>query len=107
MAELLIFGIMAAVLMGFYLLLLLRWEKVKRPLAYLFGCAGLVVVLLGNFFLVGSTHTGDSIAMVFYCLGILAAAVGAFGACYPGELPEIRIPRKETAGRPPITIDKI
>lgn len=74
---------LAALLLAFHLYLLKHWEKVRRPRFFKLGCVGLVVVFAGNFFLIGGYLPTMIVAEVFYCAGLLAALIGAVGACIP------------------------
>ena len=83
------FGLASSILLVFYLYLLARWERVKRPMLYLLGAAGLAFGMAGGFFLVsGSTIT---VARVFGVIGTLVAFAGVVGACFGGELP-VKLP---------------
>ena len=74
-----------AVLLVFYLYLLVRFQNVKRPGLFLIGVAGLALVFVANFFLVH--HSVAVVALILTALGALVAFVGAVGACFGGQLP--------------------
>jgi hypothetical protein len=102
--------IFAVVLLVFHLYLLARWEKVRRAGFYLLGCAGLVVIFLGNFFLIGGSSRVGAVGELFYCLGLLPALVGAVGSCFPGELPVITVSpsRRATPSSPSsVSVEKL
>ncbi len=80
------------ILLVFYLYLLARWERVKRPLCFLFGAAGLLFWLLGQFFGLGGATL--KVAEIFRIIGVLVAFVGVVGACFGGDLP-VKIPGDE------------
>ena len=70
-----------AILLVFYLYLLVRWQHVKRPWLYLCGAAGIALALFGRFFGAGT------VMRIFNTLGVLIAFAGAVGASYGAELP--------------------
>ena len=89
------------VLLVFYLYLLVRWERVNRPMCFLVGTAGLLLILACAFFGLGSGKVVTALGGVFSTIGLLVAFVGAVGACFGGELP-VKLPgdldKSDTAG---------
>ncbi len=78
--------IINAVLLVFYLYLLVRWQHVKRPYMYLVGVGGLCVVFFG--WLLGAASTSLWTTMrILNVLGSLTAFKSAVGACYSAKLP--------------------
>ncbi len=78
-------GMPLAILLVFYLYLLVRFQHVKRPGLFLIGVAGLALAFVSNFFLVH--HSVAVVAHVLFSVSALVAFVGAVGACFGGELP--------------------
>ena len=85
----------SVVLLVFCLYLLVRWEKVKRPLFFLIGAGGIAIVLLSTIFAVGDNRAVHTIMAVFTWLGTIIAFVGLGTACYGGKLP-VEIPGDRT-----------
>jgi len=79
------------VLLVFCLYLLVRWEKVKRPLFFLVGAGGLAIVLLSAIFAVNRSNAMRIVTVIFTWLGTIIAFVGLLAACYGGALP-VQIP---------------
>jgi len=69
----------------FYLVCLLRWNLVKRPLFYLLGVAGLLFGLIAGFF--GNGENAAVVARIFVAISNIVAFAAAVGACFGGELP--------------------
>ncbi|GEM_PF-1479379 len=86
------------VLVIFYLVLLVRWQHVRRPQFFLLGCGAIIL----NMLLVGifSQFSGRW-AMVLTSLLTMALTVIAFGCavltCYQAELP-IELPCCKSEG---------
>ena len=78
-------GLTQAVIVAFYLYLLIRGDKIKRALLYWIGVLAIVVAMLGQFFALGdSTRV---VAAVFGIIGWTVAFVAAVGAAFGGDLP--------------------
>ena len=101
-----------AILLVFYLYLLVKGELVKRPLFYCVGALGVLAALAAGFFMVGSLGADANkkgevgltavkiLANIIQLIGVLVAFVGAFAACFTGKLP-VHVPGmepKEEAG---------
>lgn len=80
-------SIMAVVLLVFYLFLLVRWEKVKRPGMLRFGLLGFGLMLLGNFFFIALDRDFMIAGQVPHCIGLIPVFIGAIGSVRPGILP--------------------
>lgn len=74
-----------AILLVFYLYLLVRWHYVRRPMLYLIGAAGVLFAMLGGFCAVSSVTAG--VSWIFSTIGGMAAFVCAIGTCYGEKLP--------------------
>lgn len=81
------FGLLTAILLVFYLYLLVRWQHVRRPMCYLVGAAALMLVFVGMFFAIGHHRYVMIVTEVLAGIGNLAAFVSAVFACYGGKLP--------------------
>ena len=90
----------AAILLVFYLYLLVRPERIKRNGFFLIGTAGLVLALIGAFFAPWA-NVGRDWAMVlvaiFGTFGSLIAFIAGVLACYAGKLPLPREPADQTS----------
>jgi hypothetical protein len=95
--------IAGAVLLAFYLFLLIRWRHVRRTWAFWAGVAGM------SLFLVSVDYPGRPFAAFFADIvppanifGLLVAFVAAVLACYPEPLPglESQPPQQPPANRP-------
>ncbi len=102
--AMIVFG---GILLAFHLVLLLKWEKVRRVSFYMLGCGGLAVMFLGNFFLIGGNSRVMLVAELFHCLGLLAALAGAIGACFPGDLPVMPSAPRNQRPQGPVSIEKM
>jgi hypothetical protein len=93
--------VLVPILMIFYLYLLVRWQHVKRPWCYLMGAAGLVVVMIAQFFALGNVTALLVIKTILVTLGTIAAFNGAVGACFGGKLPvwEAKAPAQGAGGQ--------
>jgi len=79
--------LMTAILLVFYLYLLAHFDLVKRKGCYLVGVAGLLLIMVGMFFLpwLGSDWANVLVG-IFNWVGSLVAFLAAVGACYGAEL---------------------
>ncbi|MHC4562566.1 MAG: hypothetical protein ACYS8X_07325 [Planctomycetota bacterium] len=82
----------SAILLVFYLYLLVRWDHVRRPVCFLIGAAGLLFALFGHFFAIAGYNSGAAVVTrLFDVIGAMVAFVFAVAACYGAKLPlEIR-----------------
>ena len=94
-------ALMTAILLVFLLYLSLHPDKIKRHGYYALGWAGLILIFVGNFFLIGKCGAVMVVAQVLTCVGGLAALLGAAGSCYPGALPMIESQPKAPPAQPP------
>ena len=90
----------AAILLVFYLYLLVRPERIKRNACFLIGACGLVLAIIGAFFAPWA-NLGRDWAMVlvaiFGTFGALIAFIAGVLACYAGKLPLPCEPAEETS----------
>ncbi len=101
----------AGILLAFYLVLLVRPQCIKRSIFFALGAMGVVLTLVAGFF---CPWLGDSWANVLVgiltTVGSLVAFIGAFAACYEGELPiKVEIAKVESnakADKPAETPDE-
>ena len=98
----LLFGV---ILLVFYLYLGVRWQYVKRPWCYMFGAAGLGLIIVAQFFVVGTINPGSGWATtmrVISVLGLLVAFKGAIGAVYGAKIPvwDTLVPPKGAEEKP-------
>jgi hypothetical protein len=77
------------ILLVFFLYLLVRPERVKRPVFLIIGCAAVALGLLARFFAIGHANWGGIVLQVFDCLVTLLAFAAAVIACYGGQLPNV------------------
>ena len=91
-------SIMASVLLVFYLFLLIRWDKVKRPGMLRFGLLGFGLMLLGNFFFIALDRDFMIAGQVLHYIGLIPVFIGAIGACRPEILPVLG-PAEEEANK--------
>ncbi len=80
------FGILA-ILVVFYLYLLVRPQYIKRPFCMLIGAAGLLLAIVGEFFTLG--RATEVVCEIFTIIGNLLAFVGAIATCFGGKLPGV------------------
>jgi hypothetical protein len=80
-------SVTAAILLVFHLYLLVRPERIKRKMCLTVGLGGLLLMLVGNFFLIGGHGGLMIVSQIFTVIGLLGAFGGGVGACFPGELP--------------------
>ena len=82
----------SAILLVFYLYLLVRWDYVRRPVCFLIGAAGLLFALFGHFFAIAGYDSGAAVVTrLFDVIGAMVAFVCGVAACYGAKLPvEIR-----------------
>lgn len=85
----------AAILLIFYLYVLVRPECVKRCVFFLIGTCGVVLTLIAGFFApwIGRTWA-SALVGIFTTIGSLVAFGSAIVACYGGKLP-VKIPGTE------------
>lgn len=77
-----------AILLLFYLYLLIRKEPVRRPLFFWIGLGGIALsAIAGALLMMGRGRVLSILSAIFNLVGFLAALAGAVGACYAGELP--------------------
>lgn len=78
-----------AVIVLFYLVLLLKWELVVRPILYWIGMLAIVATMFFGLFLIGTRSEGVATAhLILTLLTTLAALACAVGAVYRGKLPD-------------------
>jgi len=80
----------SAILLVFYLVLLVKWSWVKRPMFFCTGALGLLLMILGDYFVVGGAVRYEGLQIVnrvFDTVGLTVAFVSALLACYPPKLP--------------------
>lgn len=93
--------LMLAILLVFFLYLLLHPDKIKRHGYYALGWAGVILIFVGNFFLIGMCESVMVVAQVLAYIGLLAAVIGAAGSCFPGALPIMESQPKAPPAQPP------
>lgn len=99
-------ALMGAILLVFFLYVSLHPEKIKRPACFVAGWAGLVLIFVGNFFLIGGNPNVAIVCQVLTYIGLLVALGGAAGACFPGALPGIEATRKAPPDQPPPSVEQ-
>ena len=80
---------LAMIMLIFYLYLLARFDRVKRPAFFLIGALGIATAFAARFFAVGG-NPGAGIFVVVRVLdsiGGAAAFLMAVAACFGGKLP--------------------
>jgi len=95
-----------SILLIFYLVLLFKWSAVKRPAPYFIGAIGLLLIFVGEFFVVGGAVKNPGLRVVKNVLdavGSLVAFACAFLACYGASLPKmgklVYTPQQPQAGQ--------
>ncbi|MEI7835109.1 MAG: hypothetical protein WCK05_01705 [Planctomycetota bacterium] len=76
-----------AVIVLFYLVLLLKWEMVRRPILYWVGMLAIVATMFFGFFSLGNGTISQTLHLVFRTLTTVVALGCAVGAVYCGQLP--------------------
>jgi ABC-type thiamin/hydroxymethylpyrimidine transport system permease subunit len=76
-----------AVIVLFYLVLLLKWEMVRRPILYWVGMLAIVATMFFDFFRLGDGTAVRTLHMVFTLITTVVALGCAVGAVYCGQLP--------------------
>ena len=74
-----------AVLVAFYLFLVVRWDLVRRQLPYLVGVCAVGVLILSSLFAIGTG--GRAVAIVFTVLAGLTAFAAGIATCCKAKLP--------------------
>ena len=92
--------LMAAILLVFFLYLSLHPDKIKRHGYYALGWGGMILIFLGNLFLIRGLRV-TLVAQLFAYIGLLGALIGAAGSCFPGVLPMIEAQPKAPPDQPP------
>jgi hypothetical protein len=78
----------AAVLLVFYLYLLVRKDGIARPLFYWIGLGGLALAAIaGSLAVMGTGRAIGILSALFGLIGFLVALAGAVASCYKGSLP--------------------
>jgi len=78
----------AAVLLVFYLYLLVRKDGIPRPLFFWIGLGGLALAAIGGSLTQMSASTAARIlSALFGLIGFLASLAAAVATCYKGKLP--------------------
>lgn len=90
-----------AVIVLFYLILLLKWELVRRPMLYWVGMVAILATMFFGLFGLGSSTAIRTLQMVFTLLTTVAALGCAVGAVYRGELPAAVQKAMDQAKQPP------
>ena len=81
-----------AILVAFYLFLLVRWQYVKRPFFFTVGVLGIAPVIAARLFSIGSVNALEIVSGILTTVGVLAAFLSAVAACYCGKLPGVEAP---------------
>jgi hypothetical protein len=89
-----------AVIVLFYLVLLLKWELVRRPMLYWVGILAIVATMFFGFFELGTSTVLRTLNMVFTLITTVVALGCAIGATYRGELPAAVLKNLGDAGKP-------
>ena len=76
-----------AILVVFYLYLLVRPQYVKRSICLLMGAAGILLAIVGEFFLLGDSAGVRTVCGIFTTIGNLVAFLGGVCTCFGGKLP--------------------
>ena len=81
-------GLLCVPLLGFFLYLLTRWDKVEAKWAVFGGLGAMALVLIGQFFVVGSPRGRGLwvVKNVFECIGAIVGLAMAFMAGVGSEL---------------------
>ena len=85
------------VLLVFYGIAMLYFERVRRPLFLCLGALGLAFAFAGQFFVVGGAVDNSGlwvVARIFAIIGLLVAFLALLIACYGGKLPLSRLERQ-------------
>ena len=90
--------LMTAILLVFYLFLLVKWENVRRPIFYVIGAGGLLLGLIGMFFDGFRSEWSGIVLSIFNSVGGIVAFLGAVAACYGCELPGEKESSEQTQG---------
>ncbi len=76
-----------AVLLAFYLFLLVRPQTVKRPRMYWLGVWTLVAAFASGYILLSKDSDAIRVVMFFKTTATIIALLAGVMACYPGALP--------------------
>jgi len=91
----------AVVLLVFYLVMLAKWECVKRPFFLLVGSLGVLLGIFSGLFAGWATAKWASVLIaILSTIGTLVAFVGAFIACYGAKLPTEGAASEDKAAAP-------
>ncbi|MCY2924111.1 MAG: hypothetical protein NT031_01490 [Planctomycetota bacterium] len=90
-----------AVIVLFYLVLLLKWDAVRRPILYWIGMLAILATMFFDFFRLGESSTAQTLHMVFTLISTVAALVCAVGATFRGELPASVQKAMDQVAQPP------
>lgn len=80
-------SLVTAVIVAFYFVLAVRWQLVRRPMLYLIGVGGVLLMMIALFFGLGSSLAAAKVMMVLQIIGLIVAFKCAVCACYGGKLP--------------------
>lgn len=91
-----------AVIVLFYLVLLLKWDAVRRPILYWIGMLAILATMFFGLFLLGTRTEGLIIThTILTLLTTIVALVCAVGAVYRGELPTSVQKAMDQVAQPP------
>ena len=89
------------VLLVFYLYLLVRWERVRRPSMFLIGALALTAGFVGRFFAIGHNTKLQIVLQVLDCIAAIGAFACAVAACCGAALPGLDKQQGVSAGPAP------
>lgn len=82
-------GNVLAILLVFTLYLLVRPQHIKRPLCLLMAGAGLLLAIIGEFFMLGDSPGVHTVCGIFTIIGNIVAFMGLACTCFSSKLPVV------------------